>query len=192
MMRFVKGKRKRFRDRRGMTISELLIAVAILGFVALGAVIAINLGVSQYRESVRQSEAQKLYSTLETVLTNELRYTSSLTYAEGGTETDGYRQVETVFSVTYAVKNHDTKLVSLNADGEEAQSGELAFGYDGEYNRILGSAAYTEDLAVSGVIYYNSTQNRFLVELTIEADGRAYVDRKTFPVRCLGEVRTGE
>ena len=69
---------KRFRQklggRRGMTLTEVLVAVLILSIVTAGVAVGVSSSVRVYRESVQFSEALTLSSSLSQAVMGELRY----------------------------------------------------------------------------------------------------------------------
>ena len=67
-----------------MSVAEMLVAMAIVSLVGSGVFMAISLGSSRYAESMRMSESEELFATLETSLTHELRYTTSVVLANQG------------------------------------------------------------------------------------------------------------
>ena len=60
-----------------MTLVELLCALAVV-------LLGVSLAVRSYERSVAWSEAQVLCSTLETIVSDELRYAGTLKYDENG------------------------------------------------------------------------------------------------------------
>lgn len=173
---------KKLKSNQGMTMVELLCATMILLLVSAGMVSGIQLAQRQYFKSMRDSDAQVLFSTIESILTNELRYTTQVHYSE---ETN---LVETFYSVTYAVKNHETALVALDGEGNLAEFGELALGYDNEFNRILGTASYPRGLGASAKVYYNKDDKIFTVFLTISLNDSPYLENRSFQVRALNNI----
>ena len=65
----------------GMTLMELLCALAVVLLVSAGMVLGVSLAVRSYERSVTNSEAQVLCSTLQTIVNDELRYAGTLEYA---------------------------------------------------------------------------------------------------------------
>lgn len=177
----------KIRSNKGLTMVELLCATLIMLLVSAGMVSGVQLAQRQYLKSVRNSEAQVLYSTIQAILTNELRYTTHVQYTDNGTN-----EVATFYSVTYAVKHHDTALVSLNKNSVETDYGELALGYDGEYNRILGSASYPNGLGARARLEYDRNNKIFTVYLTISFNNRPYLEEQSFQVMALNNVRIND
>ena len=67
----------KLKDKKGLTLVEMLCTVAILVLVSMVMVLGVQLGVRSYAKSVSYSEAQVLCSTLTTTISDELRYSSS-------------------------------------------------------------------------------------------------------------------
>ena len=83
---------KKLHLRRGMTLTEMLVALLILSLVTVGVTAGTGTALRVYRQSTAASEAQMLTSTLSTVLMDELRYASDI-QADGSfrSETFGER-----------------------------------------------------------------------------------------------------
>lgn len=190
MLSLVNKLRRKLNNNSGMSVAEMLVAMAIVSLVGSGVFMAISLGSSRYAESMRMSESEELFATLETSLTHELRYTTSAVLANQGEESghEGLRRVETLFSKTYAVKNKNTALVSIDDDNNPVEFGELAFGNDGKYNRILGTASYPNELTAKACLYYRESDGRFRVEISIKAGNTVYVESRAFEVKPLNGI----
>lgn len=174
-------------NSKGMSLTETLCAVALVALVSLLLATGVSLANKQYKSSIRLSEAQDLYVTLESLLTNELRYTNSVTLKNN-------KEVDTFFSVTYALKNADTGLCVLDKDGNITSGfGQLAIGDEESesYNRLLGTASYANDLGAKAIIYYDSTKSLFTVELDVGIINGDSIINKTFNVRALNNINVG-
>lgn len=175
----------KLKNQKGMSLGELLVAILIMLLVSMGLVTGTALSQKQFFQSTQESEAQQLYSNLYTLIGNELRFASEALDESGNPVTNG--EVDTFFSVTYALKSDKTKLVSLDEDGKETDDyGQLALGNNGTYNRLLGTASYTTyDLGAKASINYNKGTNMFTVSLEIaNSSGESLVDN-SFSVRAL-------
>lgn len=174
-------------NSRGMSLTETLCAVALVALVSLLLATGVSLANKQYKTSIRLSESQELYVTLESLLTNELRYTNSLSLKNGN-------EVDTFYSVTYALKNADTRLYVLDSDGKVTSGyGQLAMGDEESesYNRLLGNASYTNNLGAKAKIYYDSTKSLFTVQLDVGIiDGESIIN-KSFDVRAMNNINVG-
>ena len=164
-----------------MSLAELLAAVLILGLVGTAMTGGVSAAARSFARSLRASEAEELYTDLQTILANELRYTTEITLKNGS-------EVDTFFSNTYAIKNARTYLAALDDDGAETDYGQLALGAGGEYNRLLGRAAYPHKLGAAAKVFYDAAGNVFTVQLTISANGTPYLSDRSFQVRPVNEV----
>lgn len=173
---------KKLKNNKGMTLTEMLAATIIMLLVSMGLASGVALSNKEFTSSIKQSEALELYSTLSSLISNELRYTSSAKYNDG--------EVSCIFSVTYAIKNGYPSIVVLDDAGSEVDSeyGELAFGYNRTFNRIIGSASYTYNLGAKiNSFTYNPGLEVFTVDLAIGEKGtnNSPIIEKTFNVRAL-------
>ena len=177
--------RKRLKSRAGMTLVELLCAVLILMLVSESLTLGTRFAKEQYLESMRTSQSVELYNTVQTILSNELRYTTDV-------QMDG-KNVSKFYSVTYAIQSDLTKLMTLDEQGQETSGyGYLALGNTNsrtgklEYNRILSNAAYTNGLRVKvDAFTYNLITKYFTVTLSIQADENDYISNRSFQVKAL-------
>lgn len=173
----------KIKNSKGFTMIELLVSTLIVVLVSIGLAAGVALANRQFIKMNRYSEAQELYSTLNTLLTNELRYTNSVVIKNGN--------VDSFFSVTYALKNERTSLVVLDEDGNETllDYGQLALGNNGQYNRLVGSASYTSyNLGAKAVVTYDADKKLFTVDLDIGEVGGDSIVRDTFNVRAMNTV----
>lgn len=158
---------KKLRSRRGMSLTEVLVAMLILGLVTLGAAVGVNSSMNVYRQSVSLSDSRMLSSTLATALMDELRYAR-----EPQTVTTG----EGVSVVTFTSRNFGVGVsVSTDASG---QPGHVTVG-----DRLLvGTGAYAGHLKAEAQVDYQN--GIFSVELSI-SDGGTVVCAEEFSVRPL-------
>lgn len=178
---------KKIINNSGMTLVELLAATLIMLLVSMGMVAGISLSNKEFITSIRQSEAQEIYSTLSNLITNELRYTTMIKYKNGSNS-----EVESFYSVTYAIKDDITSLVSLDEDDKETNDyGYLAFGHNGSYNKILGASSYPNNLGAKVSITYKETSKLFEVELDIGTIGGSSITKKKFSVRSVNNISFG-
>lgn len=172
----------------GMTLTELLAATLIMLLVSMGVATGVALSNKEFTYSIKNSEAQELFSTLQTILSNELRYTSNVQYDTNG-------NVTYFFTNTYALTKKATYLVVITTDddGNETETtteyGEVAFGSDGTYNRVIGSGNYSYGLGAKiNKLTYDVTSKVFTVELAIGTNDNGSIIDKTFNVRALNMV----
>ena len=150
-------------------MTELLCAVLILVLVSGGMATAVSLAARQYEQSMRESEAQILCSTLETILRNELAYTTNI-------KLNG-KQVEQFQSQTYAIKDSLSSIVI--DDPDEKGYGRLLLGNDTKNMDILGRGAYPHGLLVKiDEFTYDNSTHCFTVKLSVGCDGKDYATRE--------------
>lgn len=185
---------KRIKKNKGFTLTEMLCVVILLGLVSVGMVTGIDTGSRQFKKSVRISEATTLYSTLQTILSNELRFTNLRTM-----ELEG-NNVKTFYSMTYAIQDNPTGLYVLDSKQEKADVpltngtyGQLAVGDGTTFNRLLGKSSYTHNLGAKASITYHSAGQYFTVDLDIGIVGtNDSIVHKQFDVRNLeGTISSG-
>ena len=79
----------KLRSRRGMTLTEVLMALLILSLVTVGMAAGIGASLRVYRQATETSDAQMLASTLSTALMDELRYARDISGTTNPTFTSG-------------------------------------------------------------------------------------------------------
>jgi len=167
---------------RGMTLVELLSALIILSLVTGGMAAAVSLGSQQYQKSMRDAEAMVLYSTLMTVLSNELTYSTDIHVDAQGT-------VQRFMSQNYVIKGNLSTLMTDDSDGNGY--GKVLLGNSentDEYMSVLGKASYTRGLSAKVTEFkYNNADHYFSVTLSIGHQGQPYYTNE-FHVRSVNET----
>lgn len=184
----------RIKKNAGYTLTEMLCVVILIGLVSVGMVTGINTGSRQFKKSVRISEATTLYTTLQTILSNELRFTNLNTLV-----VDSNGNVQTFYSMTYAIQDNPTGLYVLDSSKEKDDVpltdntfGQLAIGDGTTFNRLLGKSSYTHNLGAKGSIQYHEAGHYFTVTLDIGIVGtNESIIQKSFDVRNLETVSSG-
>lgn len=170
----------KLKNNKGMTFSELLVATLIMLLVSAALVTGVALANKQFVSSIRYSEADELYSSLSSLISNELRFTDEIKTSNG--------KVVAFYPTTYSLSTNTPYIVSLDDDKQETQGyGQLAFGSNGSYNLILSSANYSYNMGAKINIEYIKNGNYFIVDLDIGADNTSLID-KEFTVRALNDV----
>jgi len=168
---------------RGMTLVELLSALIILSLVTGGMAAAVSLGSQQYQKSMRDAEAMVLYSTLMTVLSNELTYSTDIHVDAQGT-------VQRFMSQNYVIKGNLSTLMTDDSDGNGY--GKVLLGNSentDEYMSVLGKASYTRGLSAKVTEFkYNDEDHYFSVTLSIGHQGQPYYTNE-FHVRSVNETK---
>lgn len=180
--------KNKIKKNHGFTLAEMLVTVILVGLASAGLVSGVSMGTRQYNRSIRISESQQLYTTIESILNNELRFTNRITLANG--------KVDTFYSQTYALEESATRLYILDGDvdGDKIVAGDkygqIAIGNGVSFNRILGKKSYADGLGAKATISYNQDQNYFSVDLSIgvNGDSNPYIE-KSFTVRALENIQ---
>lgn len=149
----------------GFTLSEVLVAVLIMVLASIGMVTAVVLSNNQLTKQTRLSEANELYTTLSSLITNELRYTGEISLENGN------NYVSSFYSSTYAQKNKEnSSLEKVDEEGNIVSNdyGYLALGSEKPYKLLVGVSTYgSYDLGANATIQYNQNLNLFTVTLKI-------------------------
>ena len=144
---------RKLRDRRGITLTEMLCTVLIVLLLTALLVVGIRFASKTYTESMRLSEAQELCSTLTSVISDKLRFCGTVTQDENGGLTQIFIQ----------------NVGSVEGKGDAFQIGEdgqLALGD----RHLLGSASYPKGLQVTAfTLRYDASTDIFSVTLDIVA-----------------------
>lgn len=123
--------RKKLRSSKGMTLTELLVALAIVALIGMSLTVGVNSAVKVYRDATRLYEAETLCGTILTYLEDEFRFGRNIREESG----------EVVFdSQTFG---KDVKIIVTDDDGQIKIGKDEATGYD-----LLGTKVYTSGLKV--------------------------------------------
>lgn len=173
---------KKIGSRKGVTLAELLCTVLVFSFASAAMVSGIRFASQKYTELMRESSARVLYSTLYSVMSNELRFTSAVELSGPASKAD--RPVESFYSVSYNGKT-STGFQQLDPQGDETSG----FGYIAICGTsLLGKGAYTRGLlARVDELTYNTKEEFFTVTLTI-GEGQEQILSQTFHVRNLNHA----
>lgn len=134
---------RKLRARRGTTLSEMLVAVAILSMVSLAITVGVSASLRVYRDSVMLSDTQTLASTLTQALMDDLRFAREIQTDSGGGVTS-----------YLSPKGGKDAVVGVNDEGRITISG----------NELVGSGAYAGLKAeVEGMTYDGETVSLTLV-----------------------------
>jgi prepilin-type N-terminal cleavage/methylation domain-containing protein len=172
------------KNKSGFTLVEMLCSVLLIGLISAGLARGVSLAFYQYKRSVRHSSSYQLFTTLQTLISNELKYTNSVTL-------DG-NNVKEFYSVTYALEDAKTSLYILDKDGKPTDGyGEVAFGDGEKFNYLLSTKSYSDSLGAKCNITYDKDNKIFTVELKIGVNDEEnpYIEQ-TFSVRSIENVST--
>ena len=155
---------RKLRDRRGITLTEMLCTVLIVLLLTALLVVGIRFASKTYMESMRLSEAQELCSTLTSVISDKLRFCGTVTQDENGGLTQIFIQ----------------NVGSVEGKGDAFQIGEdgqLALGD----RHLLGSASYPKGLQVTAfTLRYDASTDIFSVTLEIGDRSRQTLSQTSF------------
>ncbi|MEG2138802.1 MAG: prepilin-type N-terminal cleavage/methylation domain-containing protein, partial [Oscillospiraceae bacterium] len=132
---------KKLRSKKGFTLSELLVTLAILGVLTLAIAVGISSAATVYRQSVTLSESGVLASTLSQAVADELHYA---------------REIKGTDTVTYTSQTYGAN-ASIRAENGRLKVGSY---------QLVGDAAYTNLKANVGITYTVGSR-AFKVEITI-------------------------
>ena len=165
---------RKLRDRRGITLTEMLCTVLIVLLLTALLVVGIRFAGKTYTESMRLSEAQELCSTLTSVISDKLRFCGTVTQDENGSLTQIFIQ----------------NVGSVEGKGDAFQIGEdgqLALGD----RHLLGSASYPKGLQVTAfTLRYEASTDIFSVTLEIGDHSRQTLSRTSFEVKRINRTVT--
>ncbi len=170
-------------SQSGFTLTEMLCTVLLVTLISMGLVRGVTLASTQYRRSVRYSSSYQLFTNLQTIISNELKYANKITL-------DNDNKVNQFFSTTYALENSLTRLYVLDDDGKETDEyGQIAIGNGTDFNYLLSSKAYSDSLGAKCNITYSDVDEVFIVTLSVGVndDDTPYVEQ-TFWVRPIENV----
>lgn len=164
----------------GFTLIEMLCVVILVSLLSMGMATGVSLAQKEFKKSMQRAQAPQLFTTLESILTNELRYTTGFK-AQG-------ENIESFFSVTYALKKDLTSVVSVDEDGNVIDGyGQIAFKAGETYKPVLGQSAYPDGLGAK-VHSITWTNNHFTVDLDIGSGTESYI-REFFDVIPLNDPK---
>ena len=170
-------------SQSGFTLTEMLCTVLLVVLISMGLARGVALASTQYVRSLRYSSSYQLFTNLQTLISNELKYTNRITLGDDN-------EVNQFYSVTYALKNTDTRLYVLDSDGKETEGyGQIAIGNGSDFNYLLSSKAYSDSLGAKCKITYSKVDKLFTVTLSVGVndDDIPYIEQ-TFSVRPMGDI----
>ncbi|MGN1141650.1 MAG: type II secretion system protein [Oliverpabstia sp.] len=161
--------RKKLNNSSGMTLVEVLCAVLILLLVTGGMTTTVSLAVRQYQRSIRDSESKVLYSTLMTILRNELTYTTEIKIDNNG-------NVKQFQSQNYAIEGNLSTIMT-DESGDNGY-GQILLGNSDDVSEsmpVVGKGAYSSGLLAKVTkITYDNASFCFTVYLSIGYNGTEY------------------
>jgi len=145
-----------------MTLTELLVALAIVSLIGVALTVGVNSAVKVHRDSTRLYEAETLCGTILTYLEDEFRFSRNIQNQPAGSEP----------AVTF-----DSQVFGQNV-GVIVDDGKVLIGKDpGSGFALLGNSAYTSGLKVSECkVEYNESSGLVTIQISVGPDSTdAYV-----------------
>lgn len=142
--------KKKLSSRSGFTLTELLLAVAIMGILFSAIVAGVSSAAHIYRRSVALSDSQTLSSTLSNAVANELRYARNIRVTDGKVSFDS-----DVFGAGVSI-------------GDSSPAGRVMVGTASRQYALLSDSAYTSGLSASATVT-DYTDGVFTVEIRVSA-----------------------
>ena len=164
---------KKLNSTLGMSLGEILVVVLILSLLTASLTTVMSLAVEQYNESMRASEANVLSSTLRSVISNELAYTTEI-------HTDASGNVNSFQSQNYTTESSLSTFIVSSADS--GGFGKLLIGTDSSNMKLLGDGSYPRNLGAKiDSFTYDSSACCFTIKLSIGCKSNTYLEQ-TFQV----------
>ena len=184
--------RKKLKDTGGLTLVEMLCAVAILVLLCLVTSTGLSMAVRSYQNITAESETQLLVSSISDALADKLRYCVVTVDRDGKyTETS----IGAIEQIEYAAGKAAVTAVDVTGNKVTVDSKQLL--PDGAYG-ASGSAyigRYTVDYVKDGggnklpLVTYDPDTNSFAVMFTVKAENASITKTAEFTVRCLNPVK---
>lgn len=184
--------RKKLKDNGGLTLVEMLCAVAILVLLCLMMNTGIGMAVKTYRDITAESETELLVSTLSDILADKLRYCvvtektgtpTTYEYSTGNVDVDNGKLV-------VKVENADgtgTTTKQFLPEGAYGVYGQFKTSYIENY-KVEKTKDETTGIDIP-IVTYDSTNNIFTVNFTVTAEKSGITQTAEFTVRCLNPAK---
>lgn len=167
--------REKLRSSRGMMLTELLVALAIVALIGMSMTVGVSSAAKIYRDATQLFEAETLCGTILTYLEDEFRFSRNIR-----SQTNG----DVIFDSQ--VFGKDVKVF--------VEDGKIKIGKDGDAFDLLGDAAYTSGLTVlkdECTVTYDKSSGQIAITITVGPDDtRSYVSHtvKIAPVDGFPEI----
>ena len=158
--------RQKRNARRGMTLTETLVALLIVSLVSMAVAVGVTSAIQVYHRSVEFSDTQVLFSTLTQAVTDELRYARDVEVREGTNDVTSFTSMNYGAGCSFA---SDEK-------GQLTVKGRL----------LVGSGVYSKGAlrAELGPVQ-RLTNNIYQVELTVTDPKGRELKKETLAVTAL-------
>lgn len=158
----------KLRSRRGVTLTEMLVSLALLSILAVGVSTGISAAAAAQRDSVALSEASLLLDSVTKVVIGELRYATEVDGSAASAiippagYTQGYTSPATYLSTVYGL---DARFYTAVGPGGMPR---IFIEAGGVSYPILGEGTYSDLGAELELLEYDGGTGCFLVKLAIK------------------------
>jgi len=166
--------KKKLASRAGLTLVELLVSILLLALIGVGMSAGMTAAIRTYDRSVFSSETLMLQDTINTTLSDYLRYAVGVTGADGSV---------TVTSGQYGTGTFVTG--RGNASAFTQGDGYLYFSANGKNSLVVNSGAYTTLSVTDFSIAYTAATGVFHVSYELQSTGKT-----TNPRHCEADFRS--
>lgn len=159
--------RRKLAERSGLTLVEMLAAVAVLALLGLVLSAGMQMAMDSYHSMVAQSETELLLSTLADTLADDLRYAEAVKTYSGG-------KLDSYYSDSYG---ENTQL--------SVKDGEVYASSGGKDMRVLPDGAYGKGRYVVNKMDITYAGNVFQLTLSVREKNGDIGATTDLSVRCL-------
>ncbi len=156
----------RLRDKKGMSIAELLSSIAVMLLVTVVLVTGVRLGVKAYTKSVSMSQAQVLCSIIATTVSDELRYAGNIYLDENN-------EMQKFFVSGKGLGNFGS-----NSEGHVTFADKL----------LLSKASYPYGLKAEVTVNMDGSEKTFNAEVRVMSKNDNVLSGSAFQVKPLNEL----
>ncbi len=156
--------KKKVRSSKGMTLTELLVALMIVALIGAALTVGVNSAVNVYRDSTRLYEAETLCGTILTSLEDEFRFGRNIRNQTVGSDTEVLFDSQTFGNNVKVIVDGNGKIMIGPAEDSSYQ--------------LLNNKAYTSGLKVlkdtatkdNYDISYDASTKQITIKITVGSD----------------------
>lgn len=163
--------RRKLRSRRGMTLAELLVSMALMAFLTAGVGMGVSATGPVLRDSLMLSESQLLLDTMIKTISGELRYATNIVLLEPGAlppeavnEASAAFPEGTPFSYSSRAFGENTALYNAQKSNGRKQ---VRVAVDQDGFDLIGSGAYSDLDVQLKQLTYDADEGSFAVTIQI-------------------------
>ncbi len=163
--------KKKLRSSKGMTMTELLVALAVVALIGMSLAMGVSSAAKVYRDSTRLSEAETLCGTILTYLEDEFRYSRNV---HNITTTDSSDPSISNNKVIFTSQVYGADVGVILEGGKVMISGNAVSGNTVSQNegyKLIADAAYTSGLMVQDCeISYEKESGQVTITIAVGPD----------------------